>query len=110
MPSSTTIPRGNIQMRAIVQLSLTPPNVGANTSAESTYTLSGVIVGDYIEINKPTHTTGLSIGNVRVSAKDTIAVQFVNSTGLAINNTPAENYLIVVSRFDGAPASPPSAI
>ena len=111
MPSSTTIARGNVQLEAILQISVTPPaTMAANTTVESTYTVPGIVVGDFIEINKPSHTTGLSIGNVRASATNQIAIQWVNSTTGTITNAPNELYLIVVSRFDSYPQTPPSAI
>ena len=111
MPSSTTLARGNVQLEAILQISVTPPaTMAANTTVESTYSVPGICVGDFIEINKPSHTTGLSIGNVRASAANQIAIQWVNSTTGTITNTPNELYLIVVSRFDSFPQTPPSAI
>ena len=111
MPSSTTLARGNVQLEAILQISVTPPaTMAANTTVESTYSVPGICVGDFIEINKPSHTTGLSIGNVRASAANQIAIQWVNSTTGTITNTPNELYLIVVSRFDSYPQTPPSAI
>lgn len=109
MAGSTTIARGNVQTEIILQISLTPPSVAANTSVESTYPLPNAIVGDFIEINKPSHTVGLSIGNVRVASPGVMAIQFVNSTAVTIIGT-LENYLLVVSRFDGAPGVPPASI
>ena len=111
MPSSTTIARGNVQLEAILQISVTPPaTMNASTTVETTYAVPGIALGDFIEINKPSHTTGLSIGNIRASANNQIAIQWVNSTTSTISNTPNENYLIVVSRFDSMPQTPPSAI
>lgn len=111
MPSSTTIARGNVQLEAILQISISPPSyLAANTTSEITYTVPGIALGDFIEINKPSHTVGLSIGNIRASAANQIAIQWVNSTTSAITSPPNEQYLIVVSRFDGFPQTPPAAI
>jgi hypothetical protein len=111
MPQSTTIARGNVQMEVLLQITVTPPaTLAASTTTESTYSVPGVMVGDFIEINKPSHTTGLSIGNVRVASNNNIAIQWVNSTTSTITNAPNEQYLIVVSRFDSMPQTPPSAI
>ena len=111
MPQSTTIARGNVQLEAILQISVTPPaTMNANTTVETTYTVNGIMPGDFIEINKPSHTTGLSIGNVRASAANQIAIQWVNSTTSSITNTPNELYLIAVTRFDSVPNTPPAAI
>jgi hypothetical protein len=76
-----------------VAQTLTPASVAANTSAEQTFTVPGLQVGDSIDVNKASHQVGLSIGNVRVSAANTLAIQFVNTTGGAI--VPAtEQYII----------------
>ena len=109
MAGSTTIARGNVQTEIILQVAILPPTVGANTSVETSYPLPNAMPGDFIEINKPSHTTGLSIGNVRVASAGVMAIQFVNNTASPIVGT-LESYLLVVSRFDGAPGTPPAAI
>lgn len=72
---------------------LTPVSVAANTTAEQTFTVPGLQVGDSIDVNKTSHQVGLSIGNVRVSAANTLAIQYVNTTAGAIVPT-AEQYII----------------
>ena len=111
MPMSTTLARGNVGFEAVLQVSITPPaTMSANSTQEVAYTIPGVVVGDFLEINKPSHTAGLSIGNIRASAANTISIQWVNSTTSTITNTPNELYLIAVTRFDSVPATPPAAI
>lgn len=77
----------------IIRQTLTPASVGANTTAEQTFNVPGLLVGDSLDINKASHQAGLSIGNVRVSAANTLAIQFVNTSGGAIVPT-AEQYII----------------
>jgi hypothetical protein len=77
----------------IIRQTLTPTAVGANTTAEQTFTVSGLQIGDSLDINKASHQTGLSIGNVRVSAANTLAIQFVNTTAGSITPT-SEQYII----------------
>lgn len=72
---------------------LTPASVAANTTAEQTFTVPGLQVGDSIDINKASHQVGLSIGNVRVSAANTLAIQYVNTTASPIVPTD-EQYII----------------
>lgn len=72
---------------------LAPASVGANTTAVQTFTVPGLAVGDSIDVNKPSHQAGLSIGNVLVSAANTLQIQFVNTTGGAIVPT-TEQYII----------------
>ena len=101
MPMSTTIARGNVGFEAILQVPITPPaSLSANSTSEVTYTLQGIALGDFLEINKPSHTAGLSIGNIRASAANQIAIQWVNSTTSTISNAPNELYLIAVTRLD----------
>jgi hypothetical protein len=77
----------------IIRQVLTPASVGANTTAEQTFTVPGVLVGDSLDVNKASHQVGLSIGNIRVTAPNTLAIQFVNTSGAAIVPT-SELYII----------------
>lgn len=76
-----------------IKQTLTPTSVAANSTAIQTFTVNGLAVGDSIDVNKPSHQAGLSIGNVFVSAANTLQIQFVNTTASPI--TPAsEQYII----------------
>lgn len=55
----------------IIRQTLTPASVGANTTAEQTFTVPGLQVGDSLDINKASHQAGLSIGNVCASPRRT---------------------------------------
>ena len=79
-------------------VSLDVTSVPANSTAEQTFTVSGVASNDMVlSVNKPTHTSDLIIGGYRVSAKDTIAITFKNSSGSPIDPA-AEEYEIAVLR------------
>jgi len=60
--------------------------VAANTTSELTATIQGLQVGDLVDIylTSAAMTTGLQMSNVRVSAANTLAVTWVNSTASAI--------------------------
>lgn len=73
--------------------SIAPASVAAATTAEQTFTVTGLISGTPVWINKPSWTNGLGIAGVRVSATNTLAITFINSTSAAIV-PPAESYLI----------------
>jgi hypothetical protein len=73
---------------------LTPASVPANSTAEQTFTVTGLATTDKVFINKPTHQAGLSIGNVRVSAANTLAIEYVNTSAGAITPT-AETYQLI---------------
>ena len=79
----------------ILKATLSPAAVAANTTAEQTFTVSGVQVGDFVDANKPTSQAGLGIVGVRVSAANTLAITFSNNTASPITPTAAETYTVV---------------
>lgn len=77
---------------------LTPSSVAANTTAEQTFTVAGLVVNDILTVNKPSLNAGIGIANVRVSAADTLAISYINTTGGGLTPT-AETYKIVSVRL-----------
>ena len=72
---------------------LTPVSVAANVMAEQTFTVTGLIAGTPVWVNKPSAQAGLGIAGVRVSAANTLAINYINTTANAI--TPAaETYVV----------------
>jgi hypothetical protein len=51
-----------------------------------------------LNVQKPTAQAGLGLVNERVSAPNTMAITFVNSTASSITPTPNEVYLFTVVR------------
>jgi len=95
----------------MVQLTLTPAIVNANTTSEQTFALPGLLTIDSITVNKPSHQAGLGIVNCRASAANTVAIEFMNNTGAGITPTAAEIYVFEINRPDGPPGAVlPSAI
>lgn len=89
-PAGTQIT--NLQVYA---QALTPAAVGANTTAEQTFTVTGLTTADKILfVNKPTAQAGLGIVGMRVSGANTLAITFSNNTGAGITTTAGETYLI----------------
>ncbi len=82
--TTTTVVRGNIPQTKVFATTLgptAPVSVAAAITAPQTFTIRGVAPGDYLNIQCATaQTPGISIANVRVSAVDTIIVDFNNST------------------------------
>ena len=72
-------------------------SVSANTSAEQTFSVRGLVTSDVVLVNKPALDAGLIIGNARVSAADTLAITFGNLTGSPIN-PGSETYNIYAFR------------
>ena len=81
-------------------ISLTPAAVAANTTAEQTFTVTGLALATdvIVSINKPTAQAGLGIVGWRVSADNTLAVTFSNNTAGSITPTAAQTYLILAYR------------
>ena len=94
--SLTMAGSGSTAITALYKLtaSLTPAQVAANTTAEQTFTVTGLAVGDVVFVNKPTAQAGLGIVGARVSAANTLAITFVNATASPITPTAAETYRI----------------
>lgn len=93
----------NIQKLLVLSVTLTPAQVNANTAAEQTFTVTGVrsATDVILEAAKPTTQAGLGIGNVRVSADNTVAIEYINDTASPITPT-SEAYKITLARVDGA--------
>jgi hypothetical protein len=100
MPGSSTIPRGNIILAMILQSTLSPASVANATSAEQTFTVNGLLVGDLVSVTKPTAQAGLGIVNSRVSAANTLAITFQNSTAATITPTASEVYILELNRAE----------
>lgn len=77
--------------------SLTPVSVAANTSAEQTFTVAGLRTGDVVTVNGPAPTAGCAPVHARVSADDTLALAFMNTTAGGL--TPAAGtYAVLATR------------
>lgn len=62
----------------VVSKSLDVASVAANTSAEQDFTVTGLAVGDFVQVSKPSLSAGLVIGNARVKAANTLSITFGN--------------------------------
>jgi len=77
------------------QHTLTTGSVAATTTLETTSTVTGVLTGEVIAINKPALQAGLGIVGYRVSAADTIGVTYTNISTGAITPTSTDAYDII---------------
>lgn len=101
MPGGSMTGNGNILFSTCLFPVLTPVAVGANTTAEQTFTVPGLNVGDFVNAIKPTTQAGLGLVNARVSAANTLALAFANTTGGGLTPTAGERYAVMVDRVDG---------
>jgi hypothetical protein len=77
----------------LLSQTLTPASVVSQTTAEQTFTVTGLVANQPVFINKPSAQPGLGIVGARTSTTNTLAIQYCNPTANAI--TPAtETYLI----------------
>lgn len=103
---------GNVQSEWVLGVPLTPAAVAANTTAEQSFSVPGILVGDFIEVNKPTLQAGLGIVNTRAGA-NVLYIGFANNTAGAITPTAGEVYQVCVTRpiasqvINGLPAQLP---
>jgi hypothetical protein len=83
----------------IYTASETPASVAANTSNNESVTVTGVLTTDYLlaVIGPSSNTAGLVQGGARISANDTVIVEFINTTAGAISPA-AGTYTFVVLR------------
>ena len=72
-------------------------SVAANTTAEQTFTVSGLKTTDLVLVNKPSLDAGLGIAGCRVSATNTLAITYINATAAPIDPS-SESYTVVAIR------------
>ena len=103
MPS-TTIGRGNLALTYLISISITPAAVNTVTVAEQTFTVAGLQVGDQISAVSfnGTWTNLTTIVSSRVSAANTLAITFANTTAGSLT-PPAGTYLVEVNRAEFLP-------
>ncbi len=96
---------GNVMAAGVISATLDVAEVAAATSAEQTFTVPGLRVGDFVFVNVPsTINDGLGVAGARVFATDTLALRFVNATAGALNPASA-TYSVLVVR-PGSPTLP----
>lgn len=66
---------------------IAPASVGAATMAEQTFTVTGLTTADKVFVNPGAIANAVGVAGVRVSAANTLAVQFVNPTAGALTPT-----------------------
>ncbi|HEU4707933.1 MAG TPA: hypothetical protein VFS17_01340 [Methylophilaceae bacterium] len=102
---TTGVIMGNVVGMSVVSVTLSPALVAANTTAEQTFTVPGVLASDKVlGISKPTAQAGLGIVGWRVSAANTVAITFSNNTAAGITPTASQTYDIQLLRLESTQA------
>lgn len=91
---ATWIPRGNCRALSLYEITLSPVSVANATSAEQTFTVTGLALHDYVTVAAPGQ-AGLVISAARVSAVNTLAITFGNLTAATITPTASTVYQLV---------------
>jgi hypothetical protein len=76
-------PTAITQIRVYSQ-TITPASVAAATVAEQTFTVTGLSTADKVVVNHAATGNATGIGGFRVSAANTIAIQYINPTAGAL--------------------------
>jgi hypothetical protein len=100
LPDTVQMPTGNVWKVGIFSVTLSPVSVAPNTSAEQTFSATGIglLTTDLVVVQKPTSQAGLVTGGTRVSAADQLAINFGNLTAATITPTASEVYVVGVFR------------
>lgn len=109
LPDTVQMPTGNMWKVGVFQLTLSPVSVAWTTTTEQTFSATGIglLTSDMVLVQKPTTQPGLGIVGSRVSAADTLAINFINVT-TTLTPTAGEVYKVAVFRIQPnwtAPAS-----
>lgn len=72
-----------------------PASVPTISTLAHSVTVNGLAVGDFVAVVKPTEQTGLAVTSARVSAPNTLIVNYVNPTAGGIVPTASETYLLL---------------
>lgn len=110
MPGASDIPTGNIQNILLIQATLSPTIVNTITAPEQTFTVNGLLVGDVVNVYKPTVQAGLGVLGARVTAANTLGIQFINPTAGNITPTAGEIYVIKVVRAENTGVLPTAVV
>lgn len=89
---------GNIQSTFILTVSLTPAATGATTTAEQSFTVPGLLVGDLVQVSfNGAFSSLVDIVNARVSAANTLTLAFSNVTAGSLTY-PSGSFQVEVNR------------
>lgn len=102
---SSGIIAGNVFSQTVLEVSLTPSAVSTVTAVEQTFTVTGVKLGDHVVVNPPGTTSGVVQASARVSAADTVAIQYVNPTAGSVTPLAGTHRILVTRREGNAAAS-----
>lgn len=100
---NVTLYRANpVAPMSLLTQAITPTSVAASTTAEQTFTVTGISASTFVYGVKPSATPGLGIVGWRVAGANSVGITFANPTSAAIT-PPSETYLF--ANFNNMPNS-----
>ena|ERR1700689_3582247 len=100
MPGPATVPNGNVSNIFVLNATLSPTSVTGGVTGEQIFTVKGIKLGDYVDVNVPQSQAYISLGNTRASANDSLAIEFYNSSTATITPTASSIYTVLVVRYE----------
>lgn len=98
-PDLTQFAVGNLNKEGVFTITLSPASVANATSAEQTFTFTGMLATDFVYVDKPTAQAGLGIVGSRAGA-GFLGITFGNFTAATITPTSSESYTVYVARVN----------
>lgn len=110
LPDTVQMPVGNMWKVGVFNITLSPSAIGATTTSEQTFAATGIglLTTDLVLVQKAAGQAGILMGGSRVSAADTLAIQFANISTGTLTPTASQVYTVGVFRVQpnwSAPAS-----
>lgn len=102
------MPKGGIVFDSycFTQQTVTAGTISANASTEVSVPFTGIQTTDFcVQATKPTLTSGIDVGNFRISAAGILKITFQNSTSAGIA-VPSENWTFLFARPEHALGGP----
>ena len=101
-PGPNIVTESTIRGQAIVSVSVTPSSVAAATAAEQDVTVTGVAVGDFVNVNPAATGNATAVGSCRVKSANTVAIQYINPTAGALTPGSGTYYFHVIRPYPSA--------
>ncbi len=86
---------GTVTPRYFASLTLSPSQINANSTARETYTVTGLQTDMLVAVNQITVTAGVYLIGARVSAANTLQLDWWNSTGGNLTPTASQEIRII---------------
>lgn len=87
--------RGNNGVITVYAITVTATSVAPNTTAEQTFTVTGLATTSAVAVIKPTVDAGIAIVGARCSSTNNVGIAFANDTAATITPTAGQTYYVM---------------